>query len=115
MREANGPYTVELHNLVVVGRPWEPIESSWECSNPFAVQDDAQAVARALALRADGDEEYRVVAADRTVLSTYRVTRRLEVRSPNPGAPDRVEQMDLPPGMEVPMISDVLEQCSHRR
>jgi len=115
MPDASGPFTVERRDLVVVGRDWEPIESSWECRNPFGNQDDAQTVARTLALRADGDEEYRAVSADRTVLAIFRVTKRLEVRRPGAGAPDRVEQMDLPPGMEIPMISDVLERSSHRR
>jgi hypothetical protein len=115
MQDASGPFTVERRDLAVVGRDWEPIESSWECHNPLNDLSDAQTVAHTLALRADGDEEYRVVDGDRTVLATFRVTKRLEVCRPQTGAPDRVEQEDLPPGLEIPLLSDALEQSSHRR
>jgi hypothetical protein len=114
MQDASGPFTVERRDLVRVGRDWEPIESSWECQNPVGSLGDAQIVARTLALRADGDGEYRVIDADRAVLATFRVTKRLEVRRPETGAPDRLEQEDLPPGLEVPLLSDALEQSSHR-
>ncbi len=108
MPDACGPYTVEFHDMVVVGHDWEPIESSWECRNPFKSQDDARIVAKTLALRADGDLEYRVVSADRAVLAIFRVVKQLEVRHPVAGVPDRVRRMALPPGIEIPMISDVL-------
>lgn len=114
MQDASGPFTVQRRDLVVVGRGWEPIERSWECQSPLDSLGVAQTVARTLALRADGEEEYRVVDADRTVLAAFRVVKRLEVRSPNPGASDRVEQEDLLPGMEIPLLSDALEQSSHR-
>jgi hypothetical protein len=109
--EASGPYTVEVHDRVDGGDTWEPIESGWECHNPFADRDDAHTVARTLALRAGGEREYRVVSADRSPLATYLVTRRLQVRCPGAGAHDRVEVTDLPAGMEVPMVSEALEHA----
>ena len=115
MHDARGPYTVERRDLIGVCRDPEPIENSWECQSPLGSLGDAQTVARTLALLADGEEEYRVVDVERTVLASFRVIKRLEVRRPETGAPDRVAQEDLPPGLEVPLLSDALKQSSHRR
>jgi len=110
MPDAAGPYTVERRNLVIVGSDPEPIESSWECQSPLGNLGDAETVARTLALRADGDEEFRVLDANRSVLSTWRVTRRLEVLRPVVGAPDCVEQEELQAGLVIPLLSEALAQ-----
>lgn len=110
MPDATGPFTVERRDLVVVGRAWEPIECSWECQNPLASLPDAESVARVLALRADGDEEYRVVDAEGAVLASFRLTKRLEVRRPG----GVLARFAVRPGLEIPLLSDVLKRSSRR-
>jgi hypothetical protein len=111
MPDTKWPYTVEVRDLVVVGSAWEPIESSWECQNPLAVLADAETAARVLALRADGDQEYRVVDGESAVLASFRVTKRLEVRRPG----GVLTRHTLPPRLETPLLSEALQRSSRRR
>ena len=57
---------------------WEPIESSWEFTNPTARLDYACKIAKNLALRSDGDSQFRFIRAENSsVIANYFVVKQL--------------------------------------
>lgn len=100
-------YTVECRSMVKPGGTWEPIERSWECQNPFERLDIAERVAETLALRSDGERAYRVVDRDQQLQVTFWVTKQLTCARPG-GSEAHAERRRIPPGMVIPMVSEVL-------
>lgn len=105
-------YVIERKNLDQAGAAWEPIEDSWETQNHFDLEEMGDAAARALALRFDGDVAFRVVDHAGGVHLVVQVTKYLRVYKPRSSVPSVPEA--IPPGFEVPMLSEVLEDSEAR-
>lgn len=69
-------------------------------------------MARTLALRYDGDQAYRVVHPSGKVLRVFWVKKTLSVLDKKQ---DEIKLEDIPPGFDVPMICEVLEERKHRK
>jgi hypothetical protein len=111
--EADGHhFTVEGKSLIHPAAQWERIERSWENPNVFTAQLPAEAVARTLALRYDGERAYRVVDPHGKALQVFWVRKMLSVLEEGQGE-ERFE--DVPAGFDVPMLFEVLEERKHQK
>ena len=105
-------YHIQRQDRTQPGLPWEPIESGWECDNHFTEVSLADAAARTLALRHDGAIAFRVVGASGQVMMTIVVEKCLRVASYSSSLKGVSEH--IPPGFDVPMLSDVLADDTKR-
>lgn len=90
---------------VASGEPfiWEPIESSWEFKNPTQSRLYACKIAKNLALRSDGDSQFRVIRAENSsIIANYFVVKQLLVQTI-----DGISVEAIAPGIEVPMVSEI--------
>lgn len=90
---------------VASGEPciWEPIESSWEFANPTVSRNYACEVAKNLAIRSDGDSQFRVIRAENSsIIANYFVVKQLLVQTI-----DGILVEAIAPGIEVPMVSEI--------
>jgi len=104
-------FTVEGKTLSRTATLWECIERSWELPEPLTMHWEAETVARALALRADGELAYRVVDPSGKVLQVFVVKKYLFGLEAGL-ATERLEE--VPPGYDVPMVSEVLSDRQQR-
>jgi len=104
--EADGlHFTVEWKSLAPQPATWERVEQSWELPEPLTSQQQAEAVARALALHSNGARAYRVVDPHGKARQVFAVTRCLAVWWPEQ---EREQRVMLPADFEAPALSDVL-------
>jgi hypothetical protein len=104
-------FTVESKTLAQPAILWERIEHSWELPEPLSEHWQAEAVARALALRAGGEQAYRVVDPSGKVLQVF-VTRTYLSCLEAGLATERLEE--VPAEFDVPMVSEVLTDTRQR-
>jgi hypothetical protein len=95
-------FTIEWKTLKLKQAAWECVERSWELPEPIVDRQQAEAVARALALAADGERVYRVIDPRGTPLLAYVVKKYLALLEQG----QVVEQQEmLPAGFEGPALS----------
>ena len=97
-------FTVEWKTLALPAAQWEQVERGWELPVPFTDRWQAEATARALALRSDGDQVYRVVDPKGKVVQVFFVKKYLFMLEEGQDA----EQLEeIPAGFDPPMVSQV--------
>ena len=94
-------FTVELTHREP-GARWELMERGWESPNQFNEEDEAELVARLLALRHDGDMDTRVVSPVGVVLTTFRLQKYLATWRRGTGE----KREALSPHVPLPMLHE---------
>ena len=104
--EADGlHFTVECKALAPHHATWERVERSWELPEPLTSQQQAETVARALALHSNGARAYRVVDPHGKVRQVFAVRRYLAVWRPGQ---EREQRVMLGADFEATALSDAL-------
>lgn len=104
-------YTIEVKSLEHPIANWQRVEQSWELPEPLSEYDLVKAVARALALRADGKRAYRVVDPDGGPREGFWVQKCLHVVCERDPA---VSQEVIPAGFESPMLYRIVREEEQR-
>lgn len=97
-------FTIEWKELALPATAWERVERSWELPAPLTDRQQAETVARLLALAADGGRVYRVLDPAGTVLQVYLVKKYLSVLEPGQLTE---KQETIPAGFEASALSEV--------